>query len=286
MSRDFRSSGLIMFRFMPGRERLKDSLTRFNHFLHSLGPRRRRSPSPNRPITPTLDPQVSSTPDPASIPDTQPLKSPSFSNIHPSTVIGPAGNEVPGRMAIGPALDSQASSTSVGPDPTSIHDFPDTQPLYSPSLSNIYPSIVIGPAGNEVPGRMAVGSTLDPKASSTPVGPDSTSIPGIPDIQPLYSPPLSNIYPSIVIGPDGDEAPGRMAELARTGFQGVKTTLQLIERATDVFPPLKSTVAGLLGVIDIVEVRKFQLSVVIVIMLTVPRQPLRTNKIAKIWSRS
>ena len=139
---------------MPGQERLKD---RFNHLLHSLVPRRSRSPSPNCPI--------------------------------------------------GPTLDSQTSSTPAGPDPTFIHGIPDTQPLNSPSMSNIYPSIVIGPAG--------------------------------------------------------DETPGRMADLASTGFQGVKTTLQLIERTTDVFPPLKSTVAGLLGVIDIVEVCDFQLSVMI-----------------------
>ena len=77
-----------------------------------------------------------------------------------------------------------------------------------------------------------------------------------------------------------------MADLTSAGFQGVKTTLRLVERATDAFPPLKSTVAGLLGVIDIVEVCDFQLSVVIVMVLTIPRQPLRTNKIAKIWSRS
>jgi hypothetical protein len=37
-----------------------------------------------------------------------------------------------------------------------------------------------------------------------------------------------------------------MADLANAGFQGVKTTLRLVERAADVFPPLKSTVAGLL----------------------------------------
>ena len=96
---------------------------------------------------------------------------------------------------------------------------------------------------------------------------------------------MSNIYPSIVID-SGDETPGRMADLARAGFQGVKTTLQLVEKAADVFPPLKSTVAGLLGVIDIVEVCDFQLSVVSVMKLTVSRQPLRTNVIAKIWSRS
>jgi hypothetical protein len=76
-----------------------------------------------------------------------------------------------------------------------------------------------------------------------------------------------------------------MADLASAGFEGVKTALRLVERAADVFPPLKSTVAGLLGVIDIVEVCDYH-STQIVMVLTVPRQPLRTNEIAKIWSRS
>jgi hypothetical protein len=106
-----------------------------------------------------------------------------------------------------------------------------------------------------VPGRSrspspSVRSTRDPQASSTLVGSDL-------GIQPLNPPSLSSIYPSIVIDPAGNEAPGRMAELASAGFQGVKTTLQLVKRASDVFPPLKSTVAGLLGVIDIVEVCHF-----------------------------
>ena len=98
-------------------------------------------------------------------------------------------------------------------------------------------------------------ATLDPQAL-----PDSdlTSIHGYPDIQ------SSNLP-----------------------FEVVKSTLRLrlAESASDVFPPLKSTVAGLLGVIDFVEVRDFQLSVVFVV-LTVFRQPLRTYKIAKIWNRS
>jgi hypothetical protein len=102
-----------------------------------------------------------------------------------------------------------------------------------------------------------IAPAQDPQASPTPVGPDPNPIHGIPDTQPLNS-PSSDIYPSIVIKPAGDEeAPGGMADLASTVFEGVKTTLQLFERATDVFPPLKSTVAGLLGVIDIVEVRDF-----------------------------
>ena len=142
-------------------------------------------------------------------------------------------------------------------------------------------SLVPGRSRSPSPNR-SITPTLDPQATSTPVGPDPTSIH---DTQ-QFNLPSSNIYPSIVIDPVGDEAPGRMADLASAGFQGVKTTLRLVERAADVFPPLKSTVAGLLGVIDIVEVCYFQLSVVIVMVLTVPRQPLRTNEIAKIWSRS
>jgi hypothetical protein len=48
-----------------------------------------------------------------------------------------------------------------------------------------------------------------------------------------------------------------MADLATAGFQGVKMTLLLVERVAGACPPLKSTVSGLLGVIDIVEVRDF-----------------------------
>jgi hypothetical protein len=142
-----------------GRERLKVPMNKFKHLLHSLVPGRSRSPSPNRPITPTLDPQASST-----------------------------------------------DSTPVGPDPSLSQGIPDTQLLDSPSL---------------------------------------------------------NIYPSIV-KPEGDNAPEGKADLASTVFQGVKTTLQLVGNVADAFPPLKLTVAGLLGVINIVEVRDFQLSVVIV----------------------
>lgn len=37
-------------------------------------------------------------------------------------------------------------------------------------------------------------------------------------------------------------------------WEGVKTTLRLVRDATDVFPPLKSTSAGLLAIIDLFEV--------------------------------
>ena len=132
----------------------------------------------------------------------------------------------------------------------------------------------------------AITPTPDPQASSTPVSPGLTSIHEIPDPQPLNSPSLSNIHPSFVIHPAGNEASGRMADLVSVGFEGVKTTLRLVERVAGAFPPLKLAVSGLLGVIEIVEVCDFRLSIVMVMVLTVLRQPLRTNKIAKIWSRS
>ena len=105
------------------------------------------------------------------------------------------------------------------------------------------------------PNRL-IEPTLD---SQAPVGPDPTSNP---DTQPVNSPSLSNIYPSIFIKPAGDDASGRMADLASAGFQGVKATLRLIESVSGVLPPLKSAVSGLLAVIDILEVRDFQPSVV------------------------
>ena len=98
-----------------------------------------------------------------------------------------------------------------------------------------------------VPGRSR-SPTQDPRASSTPVGSDFNPIHGIPDIQPLNS-PSSNIYSSIVIQPQAAADKDSGGE-ASTVFQGVKTTLRLVERAADAFPPLKSTVAGLLGVIS------------------------------------
>ena len=111
------------------------------------------------------------------------------------------------------------------------------------------------------PGRSRL--SLDHQAT---VGFEPTSIHGITDIQPLNSPSLPNtsIYPSMVIDSAGVESPGRVADLASAGFQGVKTTLQLVERAADGFPPLKSTVGALLGVIDIVEVCELRIVIVVV----------------------
>lgn len=76
------------------------------------------------------------------------------------------------------------------------------------------------------------------------MGPDPASIHGIPDAQLPLEPSLSNVYPSIVIDPTGDRSPGRMADLASSGFQGLKTTLLLVERASGVLAPLKAAVGA------------------------------------------
>ncbi|KAF8803111.1 WD40 repeat-like protein [Phlegmacium glaucopus] len=67
----------------------------------------------------------------------------------------------------------------------------------------------------------------------------------------------SDVYAKIVDSSVSSEDSRRpVANAASAGLEGLKTTLRLIERATDVFTPLKSVVGGLLGVIDIMENRQ------------------------------
>jgi len=40
-------------------------------------------------------------------------------------------------------------------------------------------------------------------------------------------------------------------------WKGIKTTLRLVKDSADAFPPLKSTAGGLIGLIDLIEVRPF-----------------------------
>ena len=52
----------------------------------------------------------------------------------------------------------------------------------------------------------------------------------------------AKLSPAQVAGKVGEEA-----------WIGLKATLKLLERSSDAFPPLKSAVAGFLGVVDIFE---------------------------------
>jgi hypothetical protein len=65
--------------------------------------------------------------------------------------------------------------------------------------------------------------------------------------------PPSDVYADL-ISPFGG---GDKANSASIGFQGFKMVLSAVREAADAFPPLKSVAGGLLGLIDIVEVRDF-----------------------------
>ena len=67
--------------------------------------------------------------------------------------------------------------------------------------------------------------------------------------------PSSVLADSSISAPEVSNA-NSFSNIAAVGFDGFKTVLRLIERGTDVFPPLKSTAACLLGLIDLVEVRE------------------------------
>jgi hypothetical protein len=95
---------------------------------------------------------------------------------------------------------------------------------------------------------------------------------GVPDIESLVPPgdsratfaiespvptisvqPPSDVYADLISPSDGGDG----ANPASIGFQGFKTVLTAVREAGDAFPPLKSVAGGLLGLIDIVEVRDF-----------------------------
>jgi hypothetical protein len=61
------------------------------------------------------------------------------------------------------------------------------------------------------------------------------------------------LYADLISPSDG----GDKANPASIGFQGFKMVLRAVREAADAFPPLKSVAGGLLGLIDIVEVRDF-----------------------------
>jgi hypothetical protein len=63
---------------------------------------------------------------------------------------------------------------------------------------------------------------------------------------------LSLIQPPAAIAQPQPER--EKADMASTIWEGSKTTLRLVKESADAFPPLKSTVGGLLGLIELFEV--------------------------------
>ena len=112
------------------------------------------------------------------------------------------------------------------------------------------------------PGSLPVShltSDLNPSSNKAHHdAPESLSVPAdasisAPPIQPSI-PRAALQLPAGVSPESGTPDPNSLSNMAAVGFNGFKTVLRLIERGTDVFPPLKSTAACLLGLIDLVEV--------------------------------
>jgi hypothetical protein len=115
------------------------------------------------------------------------------------------------------------------------------------------------------------GPSSDPRAAILPLQPEPGNT-GIPNAESLAPPgdsrfaiAIRSSIPTISIQPASDvyadlispSDVGDRANAASIGFQGFKTVLTVVREAADAFPPLKSVAGGLLGLIDIVEVRAF-----------------------------
>ena len=230
-------------RSVASRERFKNRRNKSREDLDTFKFGRSRSPSPNRPISPTLESQASSTP-----------VGPDVTSIH-SLVPGRSRSPTSNRSISPPDFPAWESS-AVDPDLTSIRGISQMtgQVQKKDHLTNkSKPSSLLS-------SPVFKYNVPLPPSSRRQIRPPSY-------VQPYFNvfnfnlPSLSNRDPSRVIYSAG-------ADLASSRFQDVKTILRRVEEATDLSMPLKSTVAGLLGVIDVVEVCHFQLSVVIVMVLT------------------
>ena len=138
-----------------------------------------------------------------------------------------------------------------------------SSPTPNPIPSHIENTPAVGSSVKEASFRVLEPATRPATvADTTNMGPalggdDRTSSMTTPSFPALDAADSSSLYSSIVVATAGGKSSGQSDSLVSTGFQGLKTMLKLIERAGDAFPPLKSTVGGLLGLIDLMEVRNF-----------------------------
>jgi hypothetical protein len=118
-----------------------------------------------------------------------------------------------------------------------------------------------------------------PKPPSAPANPGASSASGTTVSQPPVK--SSSFYPTIVVDPSRDQSHGGLVEMASIGFQAFKTILTAVRAASDAFPPLKSLSGGLLGLIDIMEVRTYEHCGQVPNLFHVCRRLLRIGKIAQ-----
>jgi hypothetical protein len=128
----------------------------------------------------------------------------------------------------------RSSTTEVAPDTTEPVAWSPT-PLNHTDATNIR-----GPISAEEEVERGGSTTI------------ATSIPSV-DADALVTP--SDVYSNILVHTVESPAPQ-----LRAGFEGLRTILNLIDKAACIFPPLKSATSGLLGVIDVIEVRAITLT--------------------------
>jgi hypothetical protein len=143
----------------------------------------------------------------------------------------------------------------------------------APSPSNLTLAPLVGPTGgiaalaaqepsshprSTIPQQPEPENTVIPntKLSASPT--DSGSALAIMTVPTKSVQPASDVYADQISPSVRDKA-----NPASIGFQGFKTVLTVVDGAAGIFPPLKSVTGGLLGLIDIVEVREFDHHIVI-----------------------
>lgn len=125
------------------------------------------------------------------------------------------------------------------------------------------------PTGSRTPSRPSLATAPpqitihqeqdpDPSAQPQKAAASSQRVPSI--RQPTPTPSLSATT-GVQLASTGSKISQAARQVGAHAWSGLKVALQLLETSSDVFPPLKSAVAGFLGVVDIFEVRYINLYV-------------------------
>jgi hypothetical protein len=149
-----------------------------------------------------------------------------------------------------------------------------SQPLAAPLVSVCEPFAATVHNRSPTMGGLfkKLGRSNSPQTPPPPSTPPPTIPPTASQSTPLASPalPITTIKHSTAVGtaialasasglpliqpPATIAQPQSKGGTTSTIWEGSKTTLRLVKESADAFPPLKSTVGGLLGLIDLFEV--------------------------------
>jgi hypothetical protein len=145
------------------------------------------------------------------------------------------------------------------PNPQSADSVQESSNLASASLADPTTGTALGIQEPTLEVYPNIASPHEPRdtapnaESSTPSSGSGTALAIRVPVPVISVQPPSNVYVDLIAPSDVRDK----ASPASIGFQGFKTILTVVREAADAFPPLKSVAGGLLGLIDIVEVRGF-----------------------------